>query len=372
MRVAYVHDWLIVDGGAEKVAAAILEVYPQADVFSLIDFLSPEDRQTIIRGKHATTSFIQKLPQAKKRYRNYLPLFPRAIQRLDVSDYDLVISSSYSVAKGVRTHARQLHICYCHTPIRYAWNLRKQYLDDAGISGGVKGWLANKILDRIRDFDQRTAKDVDHFIANSQNVAQRIQDFYKREATVIHPPVDASYFVPGAAKSDFYLTAARLVPYKKTSLIVQAFAQLPDSNLVVIGDGPEYEELTQMAPSNVTLLGAQPNDVLRDYLQRAKAFVVAAEEDFGITPLEAQASGTPVIAYGKGGYLETVVAEKTGIFFEMQHPDSIRDAILTFERKGVNGTATELHEHALSFSKDAFMSRFQEFVEAKLDAFNRG
>lgn len=370
MKVAIVHDWLVTYAGAEKVLEEILKVYPNADLFSLIDFVE-EDKRSFIMNKPVITSFIQKLPFAKKRYRAYLPFMPLAIEQLDVSKYDLVISSSHAVAKGVITGPDQLHISYVHSPIRYAWDLQHQYLKESGLNKGIKGVLAKYILYKIRNWDYRTANGVDSFISNSNFVARRIHKVYRRKATTIYPPVDVSAFNYLGTKENFYLTASRMVPYKKIDIIVQAFNKMPDKKLVVIGDGPEFNKINSIACSNVKILGYQPFEVLKEHMQRAKGFVFAAEEDFGITAVEAQACGTPVIAFGKGGSLETVrgLGQKqspTGIFFYEQTADSIKNAIYQFEQSEKLINPTDCREHAIKFSPDRFRNEFKEFIDSEL------
>jgi glycosyltransferase involved in cell wall biosynthesis len=297
MKIVIVHDWLVNYGGSERVLEQMLLCYPEADIFSVVDFV-PSHERDFLQGKKVTTSFIQRLPGAAKHYRHYLPLMPLAIEQLDVSGYDLVISSSHAVAKGILVSPDQLHICMCYTPIRYAWDLQHQYLQEAGLNRGIKGWLVRWMLHKIRLWDVRTANGVDHFIAISHYIARRIAKSYRREAQVIYPPVDTEFFVPlpdCGAKDDFYLTVSRMVPYKKIGLILEAFSHMPDKQLIVVGDGPEMSKCQAAAGPNVRLIGGQSADNLKDLLQRAKAFVFAAEEDFGITPVEAQACGTPVI-----------------------------------------------------------------------------
>lgn len=326
-NVALIHDWLTTYAGAERVLEQMLTVYAQADLFAVCDFLPPEQR-AFLQGRVPQTSFIQRLPLAARRYRGYLPLMPLAIEQLDVSSYDVVLSSSHAVAKGVLTGPQQLHVSYVHSPIRYAWDLQHQYLREAQLQHGLKSMLARLSLHYMRLWDVRTANGVDAFIANSRFIARRIAKVYRRPARVIYPPVEVEAFSLREQKEDFYLTASRMVPYKKMPLIVEAFAAMPDKRLVVIGDGPELARCKAVAAPNVELLGYQPFEVLRDYMQRARAFVFAAEEDFGITPVEAQACGTPVIAFGRGGACETIVgldaaaplpaaggAAPTGLFF---------------------------------------------------------
>ncbi|NBA98231.1 glycosyltransferase [Pseudomonas sp. R5(2019)] len=360
LKVAIIHDWLVTIAGAEKVLAAILEIYPAADLYSIVDFLS-EDQRRQIGGKVATTSFIQKLPKAKSMYRNYLPLMPLAVEQFDLSTYDLVISSSHAVAKGVITGPDQLHICYCHSPIRYAWDLQAQYLKESRLDRGLKSWIARILLQKIRNWDFRTSNGVDHFISNSDYIARRIWKVYRRNATTIHPNVSVNDFSLTNTKDEFYLTASRMVPYKKMDLIVQAFSLMPDKKLIVIGDGPQMDVVRQSATQNITIMGYQPFSVLRDHMQRAKAFVFAAEEDFGIIPVEAQACGTPVIAFAKGGALETVIEGKTGIFFEEQTKESIQEAVIRFEQNFTLNTVL-IRNHAENFSSSIFREKFEKFV----------
>lgn len=367
LKIAIVHDWLVTIAGAEKVLAEIITLYPDADLFSIVDFLSDSQRAAL-SGKLATTSFIQSLPKSRAKYRAYLPLMPLAVEQLDLSAYDLIISSSHAVAKGVITGPDQLHICYCHSPIRYAWDMQSQYLEEAGLTKGLKSWVARILLHRIRNWDYRTANGVDHFISNSDYIARRIKKVYRRSAETIYPNVAVEDFSLKAEKEDFYLTASRMVPYKKIDLIVRAFSKMPDKKLVVIGDGPQFEKVVQDAAPNILIMGYQPFEVLRDHMQRAKAFVFAAEEDFGIIPVEAQACGTPVIAFGKGGALETVVDGKTGVFFHEQTEASIQAAVGRFEQE-FQFDPDVIRQHACSFSTERFKAQFKSFVEQKSEEF---
>jgi glycosyltransferase involved in cell wall biosynthesis len=366
MRVALVHDWFTVYAGSERVVEQILRVLPQADVYALVDFLKEEERG-FLQGKRAQVSFIQRLPRAQQRYRTYLPLMPLAIEQFDLRGYDLVISSSHAVAKGVITGPDQLHICYCHSPMRYAWNLQHQYLKESGLERGVKSWMARALLHYLRLWDSRTANGVDLFITNSRYIARRILKVYRRQAEVIYPPVDVEAFTLRQDKEDFYLTASRMVPYKRIDLIVEAFSQMPDRRLVVIGDGPEMPKVRAKAGPNVTLLGYQPFEVLRDYMQRARAFVFAAEEDFGIVPVEAQACGTPVIAFGKGGVVETVVAGETGIFFQDQNVPSLIRAVEEFEKLSFD--PLRVRKNAERFSSERFRREFAALIEREWSRF---
>lgn len=364
LRVAVVHDWLVTYAGAERVLEQIIACFPEADLFSLVDFL---DDRSFLRGKRAVTSFIQHLPFAHKRYRAYLPLMPLAIEQLDLSAYDLVISSSHAVAKGVLTGPDQVHVSYVHSPIRYAWDLQHQYLEQSNLTRGLRSAFARIVLHYIRNWDIRTSNSVDHFVANSQFIARRIRKVYHRDAQVIFPPVDVGSFSIGERKEDFYLTASRLVPYKKIDLIVEAFSHMPDKKLVVIGDGPEMSAVRAKASPNVEIMGYQPFDVLHDHMRRAKAFVFAAEEDFGIAPVEAQACGTPVIAYGKGGALETVrdlsQSRPTGLFFYEQNAAAIIAAVSGFERDSHRFSTRDCRANAERFSVAHFRERFAAYVE---------
>ena len=375
MKIAIVHDWLVTYAGAERVLEEMLAVYPDADLFSLIEFL-PESERQFLGGRQVQTSFLQRMPGARKHYRTYLPLMPFAVEQFDLSTYDLVISSSHAVAKGVLTGPDQLHICMCYSPMRYAWDLQDQYLRESGLDRGAKGMATRWLLHRLRLWDARTADGVDRFIAISNFIARRIWKSYRRESTVIYPPVDVDSLTPGGSREDFYVTASRMVPYKRIDLIVEAFAAMPGKRLVVIGDGPEERRIRGRAGSNVTLLGRQPFEVLRDHLRRARAFVFAAEEDFGIAPLEAQACGTPVIAYGKGGVLETLRGldspNPTGIYFNEQSASSVIGAVEEFERESRRISPAACRENALRFAPERFRREFTAVVEWAFDCFRTG
>ena len=369
MKKALIHDWFSVYAGAEKCVESFTNIWDDFEVYSLIDFLSDEDRETILKGKKVNTSFIQKLPFAKKKYRNYLPLFPLAIEQHDLSEYDVILSSSHAVAKGVLTHANQLHISYVHTPIRYAWDLYHQYLFESGLNKGFKGALAKYFLHKIRIWDMSTVNRVDHYIANSHYIARRIKKVYGKDSTVIYPPVDVERFTLSEQKEEFYLTASRMVPYKKIDLIVEAFSKT-NKKLVVIGTGPDEEKIKSFASENIEFLGFAPDDVLLDYMQRAKGFVFAAEEDFGIVPVEAQACGTPVICLGKGGTKETVIDGETGVHFEEQSVDDLLHAIRKFET--IKFHPITIRKHALQFSKERFEKEIEKFVNEKYKLFKKG
>jgi glycosyltransferase involved in cell wall biosynthesis len=375
MRVAIVHDWLVTYAGAERVLEQMLALYPEADLFSLIDFV-PEAERGFLGRRKVHTSFLQRLPGMRRRYRQFLPLMPLAVEQFDLSGYDLVLSSSYAVAKGVLTGPDQLHLCYCHSPMRYAWDLQHQYLRETGLDHGIRGALARGILHRMRLWDVRTANGVDSFIAVSRFIAGRIWKAYRRRSTVIYPPVDTESFTLGDARESFYVTASRMVPYKRIDLIVEAFAHEPSRRLIVIGDGPEARRIRAKATPNTTFLGHQPFELLRDHLRRARAFVFAAEEDFGIAPVEAQACGTPVIAYGRGGAAESIRdlsdPKPTGVLFEEQSAVAINQAIARFEASGSRITPSECRANAGRFSTGRFLTDFKAFVSERWQAFQCG
>ena len=368
MKTAIVHDWLVTYAGAERVLEQLLAVYPDADLFSLVDFLPQEERQ-FLGDRKVSVSFLQRVPGARRHYRQYLPLMPLAIEQFDLSGYELVISSSYAVAKGVLTGPDQLHVCLCYSPIRYAWDLQHQYLREAGLTRGIRSVLARYLLHRIRAWDARAANGVDAFVAISHFIARRVWKAYRRESVVIYPPVDIEAFTEVSAKDDYYVTASRMVPYKRMDLVVEAFAAMPHRKLVVIGDGPDAAKIRARAGPNVRLLGRQPLPVLREHLQRAKAFVFAAEEDFGIAPLEAQACGTPVLAYGKGGVRETVQGldhpTPTGLFFDEQTVEALVGAVERFEHEGARITSGACRANAVRFEPGRFRRQFRDHVAAE-------
>lgn len=366
MKIALVHDWLVNFAGAERALEAIYELFP-GDIFTLV---KDEDalKGSLFERANIFTSFIQSFPKAKKKYRNYLPFFPFAIEQFDLSGYDVVISSSHAVAKGVLTSSNQVHICYCYTPIRYAWDLYYQYLKEANLEKGIKGLLAKIVLHYIRIWDQTTANRVDYFIAISNYIARRIKKIYGKDSKVIYPPVDTQRFELFTKKEEFYLAVSRMVPYKKIDIIVEAFKSMPDKKLLVIGDGPDFEKIKKIASGskNIELLGYQKNSVVKEYMQKAKAFIFAADEDFGIVLVEAQSCGTPVIAYAKGGSLETVLENKTGVFFYEQTEASLIDALKRFDKMEFDPYL--IRQNVLRFSKERFKKEFKDFVESVIKA----
>jgi glycosyltransferase involved in cell wall biosynthesis len=369
MKYALVHEWLTpkATGGSELVVREILQ-HIEADLYALIDFESVNP-QSYLFGRSIGTTFLQNFPLAVNGVQKYLPLLPLAIEQLDLREYDVILSSSHAVAKGILSSPHQLHICYCHTPMRYAWDLTFDYLRRNRLGNGLPGIFTRYMLHKLRQWDVISANRVDYFIANSQHTARRIWRCYRRSAEVIYPPVNLERFSCQAKKEDFYLTVSRLVSYKKVSLIVRAFNQL-GKPLVVIGDGPELNEIRKLARSNVQILGKQPDNIVEQYMANAKAFVYAACEDFGIALVEAQASGTPVIAYQGGGAKETVVDIRqfpqtgTGILYESQEATALSKAVGIFEEIQSKFSFTNCILQAAKFSPDIFKKRYLDFVES--------
>lgn len=362
MKKALVADWYYVNGGAEKVIHSINSIWNDFDHYALIDFLPEKDREFVFAGNSdkVTTSFIQNLPTAKSNHRKFLQLFPKAVEQFDLSSYDLIISSSASIAKGVLSHSNQTHISYIHSPMRYAWDLYFEYLKEANFKG-LKSRYAKHVLHKVRMWDVISTNRVDHLIANSEYIAKRIQKIYRREATVIYPPVDINKFSLETNKEDYYITVSRLVSYKKVDLIVKAFSQMPQKKLLVIGDGPDMGKIKSKASKNIEILGHLPYDQVVIYMQKAKAFIYAAEEDFGIVPVEAQACGTPVIAFRKGGLIETVKEGISGSFFNEQTSESIKNAVMDADNKDFDFDL--VRQNAEQFKKEIFEEKFKNFVE---------
>ena len=368
LKYALVHEWLTpkATGGSELVVKEILQ-HIDADLYALIDFESDNPASYLYQRKIETT-FLQKFPQARNGVQKYLPLLPIAIEQLDLNHYDVILSSSHAVAKGVLTNPHQLHICYCHTPMRYAWDLTFDYLKGDRMGRGIRGAIARYILHRLRTWDVISANRVDYFIANSYHTARRIWRCYRRSAKVIYPPVQVDKFKFQSEKEDFYLTISRLVSYKQICLIVKAFNQLKKP-LVIIGEGSQLEEIRRLAAPHIKVLGWQPHDVVEQYITKAKAFVYAACEDFGIALVEAQACGTPAIAYGKGGALETVKdirqhpQDGTGILFEAQQPSALIEAVTTFERYQTKIDPENCRLQASKFSPTVFKQSYLKYID---------
>ena len=367
LNYALVHEWLTpkATGGSELVVREILK-HIDADLYALIDFESVNPNSYLYQRKIGTT-FLQHFPFARSGVQKYLPFLPLAIEQLDLRHYDVILSSSHAVAKGVLTAPHQLHVCYCHTPMRYAWDLTFDYLHSSRVGRGLPGVWTRHLLHQLRQWDVISANRVDYFIANSKNTARRIWRCYRRPAEVIYPPVEVDRFPFQAQKQDFYVTVSRLVSYKKIALIVRAFNQL-GRPLIVIGGGSELLQLQQVAKPNVQILGWQSDAAVEHYMSQAKAFVYAAYEDFGIAPVEAQACGTPVIAYGAGGTLETVRDlrhhhQGTGILFPHQTEAAIVEAVKAFEQHQKKVEPEILRAHAFSFHPKVFQQRYLTFLE---------
>ncbi len=361
MRIAIVHDWLVSYAGAEKVLEEIYKLFPST-IYTLL-YNKEAFKESPLGQADINTSFIQKLPKPTKWYRYYLPLFPMAIEDFDLSHYDLIISSSHAVAKGILRNAKQTHICYCHTPMRYAWDLYHQYLKELNLSKGVKGFFAKFFLHYIRLWDYSSSQRVDYFIANSNPVADRIRKVYGRHAEVIHPPVDIDHFSIAANREDYYITVSRLVPYKRVDLIIKAFSVQKGKKLLIVGDGPEYKKLKEIASKNIEFLGSLKNDELKEYLMKARAFVYMGEEDFGIAMVEAQACGLPVIAYGFGGAKDIIKDRITGVLFYEQSEDALLEALDFFEKNEEKFLPERIRERAKRFSKEVFREKFKAFVD---------
>lgn len=372
LSIAIVHDNLPLIGGAEKVLEQLTIAFPNADIYTLFDFLS-EDQKEIFKAKSITASYLNKLPFVEKYYRYLLNLYPQAIESFDLSKYDLIISSSYCAAKGILTRADQPHISYIHSPARYAWDLMHQYLKQSNLQKGIKGFFAQNMLSKFRVWDSRTSNGVDHFISNSDYIAKRIEKIYRREAVTVYPPINTDYFVFNDQKEDFYLTASRLVPYKKVDLIAEAFSKMPEKKLKIIGSGPEKDKIINIADKcpNIEYLGYKEDDILADYMQKAKAFIFAAEEDFGIVPVEALSCGTPVICYNKGGGTETVIdiqehpSQGTGIYFDNQTVESIHGAVNALDKHISCEIYKNCRERAEKFSNENFRKNMLDHLFEK-------
>lgn len=364
MKVAIVHDWLVNMGGAERIILILHELFPDAPIYTAV--YDSSRLPDVFSNMDIRTTFIQKMPFGKKKYQSYLPLMPLAFEQLDLTEYDLVISSSTSCAKGVMTRADTLHICYCNTPMRYAWDFYFEYIRG---KGAISRAIIAALMNYIRMWDRLSADRVDFFIANSQNVANRIKKHYKRDSYVIHPPVNAEFYKPSGLRENFYLVVSRLVPYKRLDLAVHAFNEL-EIPLKVIGSGGELDNLKAIAKENIEFLGRLSDDEINIYYSRCKAFIFPGEEDFGITPLEAQACGKPVIAYGKGGALETVVEGKTGVFFREQTVESLKEAIVRMEGNIDLFDMQIIRAHAEKFDTSIFKAKIREYINEKYMEFS--
>ena len=364
-RIAFVHDWLVTPGGAELLLAEALKEFPGTPVAALIDHMSEADHAAL-GVPRAGVTWMQGIPGIAKRYRSLLPMMPAAMRSLAVPDADVLVAISHAVAQGVRPRPGQKLIVLSLSPMRYAWDLRDQYLEESGLDSGATGALARFTLEQVRQWDARNAERVHAYAAISKYIADRVKRCYGRDAVVIYPPVDTEYFTPpsSARSADApYLTASRFVPYKRVDLIVRAFAQMPARKLVVVGDGPDFHKVRAAAAgaANITFTGRLGREALREQLRAARAFVFAADEDFGIAPVEAQACGTPVIAFGRGGALETVTAQ-TGVFFDQQTESSLIAAVEQFESRAAEFTPAACRANAERFNAARFRREFREWV----------
>ncbi len=366
METAIIHEWLVTQAGAESVLQSIYNLYP-GKIFTL--FHDPDElKNTQWEKVEINTSILQRLPFGRKHHRAFLPLYPMAIEQFDLRDYKLILSSSYAVAKGILNSSDQLHICYCHTPMRYIWDLTFQYLETSNLSSGFKSFFVRLIFHYIRIWDALSAKRVNIFVANSKYIARRIKKCYNREATVIYPPVDVNRFTLADSKENYFIIVSRLVPYKRIDLAVEAFNKLKFP-LIIIGEGPAMNNLKKLANKNIHFLGYQTPEKLADYLKKARAFVFSAEEDFGIVNVEAQAAGIPVIAFGRGGVLETVINNKTGLFFYKQDVNSIVTAIEEFIKMEDTFNPQEIRKNAERFPRSRFEQEFKSLVDKAWEEF---
>lgn len=365
MKIALVHDWLPFMGGAERVLINFLELFPNSPIYTTI--ANKDKLDSPLKEANIIVSRLQKNNKNIENHRRLFPFMPTAVESFNLNDYDIILSSSSSVAKGVLTNPRTMHICYCHSPMRYGWEFSYEYAGKMAGGNSFKNKILQYFLSGIRVWDNVSADRVDYFIANSENVARRIWKHYRRESVVIHPPVRCSLFKPSEVDEDYFLILSRLQEYKRIDIAVEAFNKngLP---LIIIGDGPEKEKLEKMANSNIKFLGRQPDDVIKEYYSKCKAFIFPGEEDFGITPLEAQASGRPVIAYGKGGALETVVDKLTGVFFYEQSGECLNKAIDRFNEMKFDKNI--IRKHAEKFDESIFKFKIEQFINKCYKEFN--
>lgn len=363
LKVAVVHEWLSTNAGSEKVTQSILNLVKHAKVFATVDFMDKTDQKKILGDKKPKTTFIQWLPLSRQHFRYYLPLFPFAIRTHRLRNFPVIISSSHAFAHGVKKSKDQVHISYCHTPMRYIWDMQELYLEANKLNSGILSFAGNLFSRFLRWWDVRVSKDVDYYISNSRFTAKRIENYYDKKAKVIYPPVDINKFDVESEKEDFYVTASRLVCYKKVEEVVEAFNNMPDKKLIVIGDGRRKEIIEKMAGPNVTVLSHLPFKTFKHYMRKAKAFVFAGEEDFGITLVEAQACGTPLIAFNRGGAAEIAVHGETGVLFDEQSPESIQKAVNEFEFvHEQHFNAHRIRANAERFSQERFDSEMTSFI----------
>jgi len=365
MKIALVHEWISDIGGSEKVLRELINLFPDSNTYTL--FYKKESLRllNLDEGK-VHTSFLNRIKGIHRIYRSLLPLFPTAIESLDMSGNDIIFSSSHIAAKGVIPKPYQTHICYCHTPARYLWDMSSEYLKSKGLDKGIRSVISHSLLNYLRLWDVSTSNRVDYFIANSTYTQKRIKKYYNRESEIIHPPVDTNRFYR-SKKEDYFLFLSRLVPYKKADLAIRAFNSLKEK-LVVAGDGPEYKRLKKIATKNIEFVGYLSDEEVARFLSEARALVYPSEEDFGITMVEALASGTPVIAFKRGGASDIIqdIRESdrpTGILFENQSEDSIRQAIRLFIESEDRFNPEVLIESSKRFSSDRFRKEIRDFLD---------
>lgn len=364
MKFALVHDWLPFIGGAERVLTNFVELYPSAPIYTTI--CNKDNMESPIKDSEIIVSSLQKNKKEIKNHRKLFPFMMTAVEKFDLNEYDIVLSSSSSVAKGVITNPSTMHVCYCHSPMRYGWEFSYEYAGKMAGKGSLKNKILNYFLTMVRIWDNASADRVDYFIANSENVARRIWKHYRRESVVIHPPVRCKLFEISDVDQDFFLIVSRIQEYKKIDLAVKVFNDL-GLPLIIIGDGPDREKLQKIAKENIKFLGRQSDEIIKQHYSKCKAFLFPGEEDFGITPLEAMASGRPVIAYRKGGALETVVEGKTGVFFDEQTEECLKEVILKFDRQKFS--KQEIRKHAELFDEEIFKKKIDSFVNEKYKEF---
>lgn len=361
VRVAFVHDWLTIRGGAERVLEVMLSIFPDAPIFTTI-YNRERFADSNIAGHPVYVTFLDKMPLAHQRHRAYVPFMPFFVEQFDLQDYDIVISSSFSVAHGIIPFPHQLHINYIHSPARYAWHQYHQYVSNWNRKSGIRLKIARLFLHYFRLWDFAAAARVDYFIANSQWTARAIWRAYRRKARLIYPPVQTHLFEPASNRQDYYITVSRLVPYKRLELIVQTFRSL-DFPLVIVGDGPEYRYLSRIATPNIKFIRHATDMEIAKLLSEAKAFIHTAEEDFGIAPMEAQAAGCPVIGFGKGGLRETIVEGKTGLFFHEQSEESLKRTVMAFNRGDYSFDSAQIRLNAERFKISRFVDEFTDMIE---------
>jgi len=366
IKIALVHHWLVGMRGGERIVECLCSIFPDIDIYTLV--YNKNKISDLINSKNIHTSFLQKMPFSKKHHEIYLPLMPVAVEQFDLSDYDLVISIESGIAKGVIIKPETCHICYCNTPMRYLWNMYFEYMKNERVNF-IKRSFIKAFFNYLRVWDLATASRVDYFISNSDNVRKRVLKYYRRDSRVIYPPVNVNEFKSSGKKEDYYLIVSQLTSYKRIDLAVEAFNEL-GRNLIIIGDGPESKRLKRKANKNIKFLGWQEDRVLKKYYSGARAFIFPGEEDFGITPVEAQASGTPVIGYGKGGLLETVIDGVTGIFFNEQNAGSLAAAVKKFEKLEYSMDSSGIRGNSERFDSSVFEKEIKSFISEKYNDYS--